>query len=99
MDTIITIGENFASKLESVNNNSIPERYKLTSTYDEYIAAQPVRGRNLLSAFPYKIEVEDKDGNAANIDFAISGWMGTVRNLPDLRLLEKKRMTRKMRTG
>lgn len=38
MDTIITIGENFASKLESVNNNSIPERYKLTSTYDEYIA-------------------------------------------------------------
>lgn len=90
MDTIITIGENFASKLESVNNNSIPERYKLTSTYDEYIAAQPVRGRNLLSAFPYKIEVEDKDGNAANIDFAISGWMGTVRNLPDLRLLEKE---------
>lgn len=58
--------------------------------YDEYIAAQPVRGRNLLSAFPYKIEVEDKDGNAANIDFAISGWMGTVRNLPDLRLLEKE---------
>ena len=90
MDTIITIGENFASKLESVNNNSIPERYKLTSTYDEYIAAQPVRGRNLLSAFPYKIEVEDKDGNAANIDFAISGWMGTVRNLTDLRLLEKE---------
>lgn len=77
-------------ELESVNNNSIPERYKLTSTYDEYIAAQPVRGRNLLSAFPYKIEVEDKDGNAANIDFAISGWMGTVRNLPDLRLLEKE---------
>lgn len=90
MDTIITIGENFAPKLESVNNNSIPERYKLTSTYDEYIAAQPVRGRNLLSAFPYKIEVEDKDGNAANIDFAISGWMGTVSNLPDLRLLEKE---------
>lgn len=43
-----------------------------------------------MSAFPYKIEVEDKDGNAANIDFAISGWMGTVRNLPDLRLLEKE---------
>lgn len=62
----------------------------LCVTYDEYIAAQPVRGRNLLSAFPYKIEVEDKDGNAANIDFAISGWMGTVRNLPDLRLLEKE---------
>lgn len=64
--------------------------FLLANAIRDIIAAQPVRGRNLLSAFPYKIEVEDKDGNAANIDFAISGWMGTVRNLPDLRLLEKE---------
>lgn len=90
MDTIITIGEDFTSKLESVKNNSIPKQYKSITTYDEYIAAQPARGRNLLSAFPYQIEVEDKDGNAVNIEFAISGWIGTVNNLPDLRLLEKE---------
>lgn len=90
MDTIITIGKDFTSKLESVKNNSIPKQYKSITTYDEYIAAQPARGRNLLSAFPYQIEVEDKDGNAVNIEFAISGWIGTVNNLPDLRLLEKE---------
>lgn len=89
MDTIITIGDNFKSKLESVKNNSIPAQYKSITTYDEYVAEQSARSKNLLSAFPYKIEVEDKDGNAVNIEFSISGWIGTVNNLPELKSLDK----------
>ena len=87
MDTIITIGEAFDNKRKSVENNSIPERYKLTTTYKEFVKSQPPKGKRLLSEFPYKIEVEDKNGEPVFIDFIISGWIGTVSSLPDLRLL------------
>lgn len=88
MDTIITIGELYEDKLKCVNNNSIPDRYKLVSTFTEFIASQPRKGKRLLTEFPYKVEVEDKHGNTVSVDFSISGWIGTVSNLPDLRQLE-----------
>lgn len=87
MDTIITIGKAFENKLEIVKNNSIPERYKLTSTYEEFVKSQPAKGKRILSSFPYKLEVEDKNGEPVYINFVISGWIGTVCNLPDLRSL------------
>lgn len=88
MDTIITIGESFECKREAVNNNSIEKEYKLTTNYDEYVLMQSTKGKNVLSKFPYQIEVEDKMGNMVSVDFSISGWIGTVNNLPDLRLLQ-----------
>ena len=90
MDTIITIGDSFDDKRQLVENNDISQRYKLTATYSDYIAAQSAKGKRLLNDFPYKIEVEDKNGNPVFVDFSISGWIGTVNNLPDLRLLEPK---------
>ncbi len=40
-----------------------------------------------MDEFPYKIEVEDKEGELVSVDFSISGWIGTVSRLPDLRSL------------
>ena len=88
MDTIITIGEEFDSKRTRVINNQIPERYKTTSTYDEFVSLQSTKGKRALSRFPYNLECEDKNGNTISIDFIISGWIGTVDSLPNLRSIE-----------
>ena len=88
MDTIIIIGEEHKDKLKCVENNPIPERYKLTSTYTEFVTSQSPKGKRLLTKFPYKVEVEDIHGDTVPVDFAINGWIGTVRNLPELRQLE-----------
>lgn len=88
MDTIITIGQSFDKKCKEVKNNPIPERYKLISTYRDYIAAQPPKSKRALSNLPYEIEVENKNGDPVTVDFTICGWIGTVSSLPELRALE-----------
>ena len=88
MDTIVTIGSCFDDKLKNVEDNSIPDRYKIVSKYDDFVDNQSrVKGKKILEKFPYEIEVEDQDGASVTIDFEIYGWIGTVRNLPDLRSL------------
>ena len=83
MDTILTIGEEHSSKLTSVLQNSIPDKYKHCITYDEFLSLQ--KGKNKLQAFPYEIEVEDSDGKEVKASFYLHGWIGTVSALPDLR--------------
>lgn len=83
MDTILIIGEAHSSKLTSVLQNNIPEKYKHCITYDEFLSQQ--KGKNKLQAFPYEIEVEDSNGNEVKASFCLHGWIGTVSALPDLR--------------
>lgn len=91
MDTIITIGDEYQDKLDRVNNNAIPQRYKSICTYNEYVESQPKKSKRLLKKFPYSIECEDKSGNEVSIDFKIKGWIGTVNTLPELRSIEEGR--------
>lgn len=87
MDTIVTIGDIHSDKLNAVRTNSVPERYKKAISYDEFIINQPQKGKKNLKTFPYDLQVEDKNGNYIDTSFSISGWIGTVCNLPDLRQL------------
>lgn len=82
MDTLVTIGDDFKDKMEVVSKNSIPNDYKVIYTYDDFLRLKP---RSKLQAFPYKIKVEDKEGNLVNVDFELSGWIGTVDALPNLK--------------
>lgn len=83
MDTILTIGNEHASKIDLVRKNNIPEKYKHIITYNEFLSLQ--KGKNKLQAFPYEIEVEDTDGNEVKANFTLNGWIGTVSALPELR--------------
>ena len=40
-------------------------------------------------AFPYKINVEDAEGNETTVNFQMHGWIGTVSTLPELRRLSE----------
>ena len=88
MDTIVTIGDEFNKQMLRVQNNEIPSKYKIVSTYYDFVESQPKKSKKRLSHFPYALEVEDKNGDLVHVQFAISGWIGTVCNLPDLRTLE-----------
>ena len=89
MDTIIVIGEDQKDKLNSVMGNSIPEQYKKCITYGAYVESQKSRAKNKLKAFPYKIDVEDVQGNETTVDFSLTGWIGTVSSLPKLKELSQ----------
>lgn len=89
MDTIIVIGEDQNDKLNSVMGNSIPEQYKKCITYGAYVESQKSRAKNKLKAFPYKIDVEDVQGNETTVDFSLTGWIGTVSSLPKLKELSQ----------
>ncbi len=84
MDTIVTIGDEFQDKIELVSKNSILEAYKFCYSYEDFLRLKP---RSKLKPFPYKINVENKDGQLVDIDFRISGWIGTVDALPSLKQL------------
>ena len=90
MDTIITIGDEYQDKLDRVNNNAIPQRYKSICTYNEYVESQPKKSKRLLKKFPYSIECEDKSGNEVSIDFIIKGWIGTVNTLPEFAVYRRR---------
>lgn len=87
MDTIVTIGNENISKKETVLNNSIGSEIKRAFTYEEFLSLKP---RAKLKKFPYKLDVEDKDGNIVPIDFQIHGWIGTVDSLHNLNKINDK---------
>lgn len=89
MDTIVVIGDEHADKLDAVKTNGIPSEYKSCTTFDEYLEKQKPKAKNKLMAFPYKINVEDAEGNETTVSFQMHGWIGTVSTLPELRRLSE----------
>lgn len=86
MDTILVIGDEHSDKLKTVLENQIPLKYKSCTTYNLYLKNQKAQ-KNRLTAFPYKIDVEDAFGNETKANFTLNGWIGTISTLPDLRKL------------
>lgn len=76
MDTIITFGDEFESKLEEVNQNDIPVKYKYTKKYVDLCAEKKFQ------IMPYQISVLDKAGNLVERNFSFTGWIGTMHERP-----------------
>lgn len=93
MDTILVIGDEHLHELEAVRNNEIMEKYKSCATFAEYLERQKPNAKNNLTAFPYKINVEDTEGNETEVNFQMHGWIGTVSTLPALRKLAEELVT------
>lgn len=72
MDTIITFGEDFSSKIDLVRSNSIPSNYQYTAKYEDLC------GEKKFQIMPYQISVIGKDGKSVDTNFSFSGWIGTV---------------------
>ena len=89
MDTIVVIGDEHSDKLDAVKTNGIPSEYKSCTTFDEYLKKQKPKAKNKLMAFPYRINVEDAEGNETTVNFQMHGWIGTVSTLPELRRLSE----------
>lgn len=87
MDTILVIGHKHIEKMNAVQNNNIPNEYKICCTYEDFLQSQKTTSRNKLRQFPYEIEVEDANGNDTTAPFTINGWLGTVSTLPKLKEL------------
>ncbi len=84
MDTIVTIGDEFNNKKEAVMANNVSNELKFAYTYPEFLQS---RKNSKLSMFPYKIKVENKNGEIIEVDFEIKGWIGTVDTLTHLKEL------------
>lgn len=79
MDTVITFGEAFESKIDEVNQNSIPSKYKYTKRYEDICAEKKFQ------IMPYQITVLDKAGNTVERNFSFSGWIGTMHERPSFK--------------
>ncbi|HAU86543.1 MAG TPA: hypothetical protein DCW90_13935 [Lachnospiraceae bacterium] len=90
MDTIVVIGDEFLEKKSIVDNNKIVKNLKLTYTYDDVVSLNQKNRRHKLLSFPYELEVEDKSRKQVIREFSITGWIGTVSNLPELNEINKK---------
>ena len=88
MDSILIMGDVNKDKLQKVKLNSIETKYKITKTFDDFILEQG-KTKNALKPLPYSIQVDKADGSSTMVDLDISGWIGTVKALPDLKLLRK----------
>lgn len=79
MDTIITFGDAYASKIDAVNQNDIPNKYKYVKKYEDICAERKFQ------IMPYQIKVLDKDGNFVERNFCFSGWIGTMHERPSFK--------------
>lgn len=79
MDTILTIGENFRGKKDTVEQNEIEERYKRAYCYEQ------AKDSEKLPQLPQKVKVFNKKGEIVEIDFSIEGWIGTIVDKGELR--------------
>ena len=79
MDTIITFGENYASCIDRVLQNSIPSKYKYTKKYEDLCAEKKFQ------IMPYQITVLDKAGHPVERNFSFSGWIGTMHERPSFK--------------
>ena len=79
MDTVITFGETFASKIDEINQNSISDKYKYTKRYEDICTEKKFQ------IMPYQITVLDKAGNTVERNFSFSGWIGTMHERPSFK--------------
>ena len=79
MDTIITFGEEFKSKIKLVEENSIPKRYKYVKRYEDLSAEKK------FLIMPYQIDVLDRSGQQAKRNFYFNGWIGTIHERPSFK--------------
>lgn len=79
MDTVITFGDAYAPKIDAVQGNSIPAKYKYTAKYEDLCAEKKFQ------IMPYQISVIDKAGNSVERNFSFSGWIGTVHERPSFK--------------
>lgn len=79
MDTVITFGGEYASKIDLVNENDISKRYKYTKRYEDLCAEKKFQ------IMPYEIEVLDKNGHLIKRNFYFNGWIGTIHERPSFK--------------
>ena len=72
MDTIVTFGKEFSSKIDELKKNTINKKYKYTATYEELSLERR------LQVMPYQITVLNKNGEEVQRNFSFSGWIGTI---------------------
>lgn len=77
MDTIVTIGGELKKKGDIVKKNSIEEKYKIISAYEDMIKNGEER-KERFTRIPKKIKVFSKSGEEKEIDFNFEGWIGTI---------------------
>ena len=75
MDTIITFGDAYKSKIDLVQQNGISQKYKYVAQYDDLCQNRKFQKFQIM---PYPISVLDKGGNTVTRSFSFCGWIGTV---------------------
>lgn len=84
MDTIVTIGDIFEPKGDSVKENDIENKYKIISVYEDMLK----NGEDHQTRFikiPKNIKVLNKSGEEKEIDFVFEGWIGTILDKENLK--------------
>ena len=89
MDILITIGNEFKEKKDSVLKNSIPLKYKRVYSYEDDFKKGEKQSDKILK-IPRSIEVFDKKGKMKKVDFIYKGWIGTIIDKEGLRGLVYK---------
>jgi len=84
MDTIVTIGDMFKEKGDTVKKNSIEEKYKIISAYEDMIKNGVERKERFIQ-IPKRIKVFSKTGEEKEVDFTFDGWLGTILDKGTLR--------------
>ena len=84
MDTIITVGAASRKRAAQVSANNIPQEYKRVHVFEKNRGKASARGMQDLR-LPQTIEVVDKHGKTASVEFTFSGWIGTIVDKGHLR--------------
>lgn len=79
MDTIITFGDAYKSKIESVSANEIPAKYKYVKRYEDLCTEKKFQ------ILPYQISVLNKSGQLVERNFSFIGWIGTIHERPSFK--------------
>ena len=85
MDSIITFGNKYSSKIDLIRDNGISQNYKYVTRY-ETLCETNDRFRKM----PFQIEVLDKAGKAVIADFRFEGWIGTIHERASFKELVSK---------
>ena len=93
MDTIVTFGDEFSSKIDQIHQNNIPQKYKYAKKYDDLCTEKKFQ------IMPYSINVLDKSGQPTKQNFSFFGWIGTMHERPSFKnfILEDYEMDGKSR--
>lgn len=79
MDTIITFGDEFNTKIDLIQKNDISDRYKFTKRYEDLC------NEKKFQIMPYQIDVLDINGESVKRNFYFYGWIGTIHERPSFK--------------